>query len=31
LERLVGRPRLNVVATCDGKLVLTNYPLPASA
>jgi 4-amino-4-deoxy-L-arabinose transferase-like glycosyltransferase len=31
LERLVGRPRLNVVATCDGKLVLTNSPLPASA
>jgi len=31
LENLVGRPRLNVVATCAGKLVLTNYPLPASA
>lgn len=30
LEKLVGRPRLNVIATCDGKLVLTNYPLPVS-
>jgi 4-amino-4-deoxy-L-arabinose transferase-like glycosyltransferase len=30
LQKLVGRPRLNAVATCDGKLVLTNYPLPAS-
>jgi 4-amino-4-deoxy-L-arabinose transferase-like glycosyltransferase len=30
LEKLVGRPRLNVVATSDGKLLLTNYPLPVS-
>jgi 4-amino-4-deoxy-L-arabinose transferase-like glycosyltransferase len=30
LQKLVGRPRLNVVATCDGKLVLTNYSLPTS-
>jgi 4-amino-4-deoxy-L-arabinose transferase-like glycosyltransferase len=31
LEKLVGRPRLNVIATCDGKLVLTNYSLSPSA
>lgn len=30
LEKLVGRLRINVVATCDGKVVLTNYPLPIS-